>query len=150
MTFEWVVDGREVVVELEPLAGAGPTGGRFRARIGSEVKEFNAVPTDLGLALVFSSNGRIADAAVSRSGSDGWLIQFPQTALDVTPGGRQAHALGDDGGAGPRKVTAPMPGRIVKVLVRVGDEVSVKQPLLVIEAMKMENELGAPKAGRVT
>jgi biotin carboxyl carrier protein len=43
-----------------------------------------------------------------------------------------------------------MPGRIVKVLVKVGDEVTAHQGLVVVEAMKMENELRAPHAGRVT
>jgi biotin carboxyl carrier protein len=57
---------------------------------------------------------------------------------------------GAGGGAdGPRAVKAPMPGRVVRVLVGVGDEVGVQQGLVVIEAMKMQNELKSPKAGRV-
>jgi biotin carboxyl carrier protein len=42
-----------------------------------------------------------------------------------------------------------MPGRIVRVLVAPGDEVAARQPLVVVEAMKMENALRAPRAGRV-
>jgi biotin carboxyl carrier protein len=42
-----------------------------------------------------------------------------------------------------------MPGRIVKVLVKAGDVVTARQGLIVVEAMKMENELRAPKDGRV-
>ncbi|TAK17500.1 MAG: biotin/lipoyl-binding protein [Acidobacteria bacterium] len=42
-----------------------------------------------------------------------------------------------------------MPGRVVRLLVKVGDEVELRQGVVVVEAMKMENELGAPKAGRV-
>jgi biotin carboxyl carrier protein len=49
-----------------------------------------------------------------------------------------------------RKVVAPMPGRVVKVNVRVGDTVAAGAPLLGIEAMKMENELVAPSAGTIT
>lgn len=45
---------------------------------------------------------------------------------------------------------APMPGRVVKVSCREGDLVERGAALVVLEAMKMENELGAPKAGRVT
>jgi biotin carboxyl carrier protein len=42
-----------------------------------------------------------------------------------------------------------MPGRVVRVLVQAGDEVTARQGVVVVEAMKMENELRSPKAGRV-
>jgi biotin carboxyl carrier protein len=42
-----------------------------------------------------------------------------------------------------------MPGKVVKVLVKPGDEVKARQGLVVVEAMKMENELRSPKDGRV-
>lgn len=48
------------------------------------------------------------------------------------------------------QVRAPLPGRIVKLSVQVGDSVNVGAPLLTIEAMKMENEISAPRAGRIT
>lgn len=46
-------------------------------------------------------------------------------------------------------VLAPMPGRVVRVLVKKGDEIEEGAPVVVVEAMKMENELTAPKAGVV-
>jgi biotin carboxyl carrier protein len=51
--------------------------------------------------------------------------------------------------SGPVRVTAPMPGRVVRVLVAPEASVEVGQGLVVVEAMKMENELRAPRAGRV-
>lgn len=51
---------------------------------------------------------------------------------------------------GPRAVKAPMPGRVVRVLVASGEEVAEGQGVVVIEAMKMQNELKSPKAGRVS
>jgi biotin carboxyl carrier protein len=48
------------------------------------------------------------------------------------------------------KVKAPMPGRVVKVDVRLGDTVAAGDPLLGIEAMKMENEIVAPSAGKIS
>lgn len=47
------------------------------------------------------------------------------------------------------RVTAPMPGKLVRILVEAGQEVSAGQGLVVMEAMKMENELRSPRAGRV-
>jgi biotin carboxyl carrier protein len=52
--------------------------------------------------------------------------------------------------AGTQQVLAPMPGKVVKILVKAGDEVKARQGLVVIEAMKMENELRSPKDGRVS
>lgn len=50
---------------------------------------------------------------------------------------------------GPQRLLAPMPGRILRVLVAPGDVVKARQGLLVVEAMKMENELRATRDGRV-
>ena len=50
---------------------------------------------------------------------------------------------------GPLKLTAPMPGKIVKVLVAMGEAVEAGRGVLVMEAMKMENELKAARAGTV-
>jgi biotin carboxyl carrier protein len=52
-------------------------------------------------------------------------------------------------GEGRLNVAAPMPGKIVRLLAAVGDTVAAGEGLLVMEAMKMQNELKAPKAGRV-
>ena len=60
--------------------------------------------------------------------------------------GRRGSGAGADG---PRPVKAPMPGRVVRVLVQAGDEVAEGQGVVVIEAMKMQNELKSPKPGRV-
>jgi len=50
---------------------------------------------------------------------------------------------------GPAAITAPMPGKIIAVLVKEGQTVTVGQGLVVVEAMKMQNELKAPRAGTV-
>jgi biotin carboxyl carrier protein len=51
--------------------------------------------------------------------------------------------------AGPLKVTAPMPGKVVRVMVEAGQAVASGQGLVVVEAMKMQNEIKSPKAGVV-
>jgi biotin carboxyl carrier protein len=50
---------------------------------------------------------------------------------------------------GPKKVVAPMPGKVVRLLVQEGDEVEMGAGLAVVEAMKMQNEIKSPKKGRV-
>ena len=53
------------------------------------------------------------------------------------------------GSAGSIKVEAPMPGTVLKVNVKVGDTVEEGQAVVILEAMKMENEIAAPKSGTV-
>ena len=57
---------------------------------------------------------------------------------------------GGAGGSGPQRLTAPMPGKVVRVLAQPGDRVNERQPVVVIEAMKMENELRAAREGVVS
>ena len=73
-------------------------------------------------------------------------------AVQIRPAGafgRQKKEGHGAHGAGPQRVTAPMPGKVVRVLVKPGDEVTARQGLVVVEAMKMENELRAARDGRV-
>lgn len=59
---------------------------------------------------------------------------------------RSGHAAQTEGRA---SINAAMPGKVVRVLVAVGDDVVAGQGILVVEAMKMQNELKAPRDGRV-
>lgn len=60
--------------------------------------------------------------------------------------GRRARVTGT---AGPKSIKASMPGRVVRVLAQKGEAVEAHQGVVVIEAMKMQNELKSPKAGKV-
>jgi biotin carboxyl carrier protein len=65
-------------------------------------------------------------------------------------GAAQGSARGDAGGDDrPQRILAPMPGKVVRILVHRGDDVRAHQPLVVVEAMKMENELRAGRDGHV-
>ena len=71
--------------------------------------------------------------------------------LSATLNGRRRWSRREEGGAsGPQRLTAPMPGKIVRVLAKVGTAVQPRQPLIVVEAMKMENELRAIRNGIVS
>ncbi len=79
---------------------------------------------------------------------DGW--QFAAEALDERTRAIRDLAAQSATASGPAPLVAPMPGLVVRVLVEPGAEVAAGQGLVVIEAMKMENELRAASAGRVT
>ncbi len=79
------------------------------------------------------------------------LVRGQVTRVDVADERRLRLRAGTAGFSveGKQVISAPMPGKVVKVLVKVGDEVKEGQGLVVVEAMKMENELKSPKAGKV-
>jgi biotin carboxyl carrier protein len=71
-------------------------------------------------------------------------------AVGLDGGRRTRRATAVSGAAaGPQRVVAPMPGKVLRVPVKLGDSVSAGQPLVVVEAMKMENELRAGRGGTV-
>lgn len=81
----------------------------------------------------------------------GWAVDvngrhFVLSVVDPREGGRRSLLAAQDG---PIRLSVPMPGKIVRVLVSQGDEVAKGQGLIVVEAMKMQNELKAPRAGRI-
>ncbi|MEO6222315.1 MAG: biotin/lipoyl-containing protein [Vicinamibacterales bacterium] len=148
MKFDIEVDGRLRSVVVERLAG----NGRFHVVVDGRTHDLEARPTDLGLSLLFDAGGRSVDAAATPFSGGEWLVQLAHVDVPVVVD-RQRHARGGQptaGGAGQQRVKAPMPGRVLRVLVKPGDTVAHRQGLVVVEAMKMENELTAPKAGTVT
>ena len=115
-----------------------------------EILDLDVRPTDLGLSLIDRATGRVVDVAVTERGAGQWLLQFPAGSVTAIVDGRLSGTRGVAAGAsGAQRVSAPMPGRVVRVLVQPGDDVAARQGLVVIEAMKMENELTAVRGGRV-
>ena len=99
-----------------------------------------------------SVHGSSYDIAIeSRQGRHIVHVDGHVVPVTVRVPGRERSGSDDDGpgATGPVSIVAPMPGRVVKVLVAPGDAVLARQGLVVVEAMKMENELRAPRAGTV-
>ena len=69
--------------------------------------------------------------------------------IDVRDPRRYSRKGAAGAGDGAQTVAAPMPGKVVRVLVAAGDEVAAGQGLIVVEAMKMQNEMKSPRAGKV-
>ena len=151
MTFEIEVNGRLRIVAIE-RAGSAP--GRFRVTVDGVARLVDAQRAgEYGVSMLFSecadASGTVHIAPLSERGE--LLAHIAgRTTRVVVNGRRTRHGAGDAVAAhGEQSVAAPMPGRVVRVLVAAGEDVEARQPLVVVEAMKMENELRSPKAGRV-
>ena len=96
---------------------------------------------------VVDGTGTKTVVEIRRPGADPLVL-----AAEVTDARRAKIAVparaGND--AAPVTMRSPIPGRVVKLLVKVDDTVKAGQTVVVLEAMKMENELRAPRAGRVS
>ena len=143
--------GRKVKVELPASALAG---GACECLVDGRLVTVDARVLQPGVMslLVLDSKDSKGTARQFRCVLDGdaVVVDGRRHEFAVYDPRSLAGRLGSGGGAdGPRPVKAPMPGRVVRVLVAVGDEVAEGQGVVVIEAMKMQNELKSPKAGRV-
>jgi len=151
MTFEIEVNGRTRSVAIERTG----VDGRFRVSVDGETTLVEARRNGgYGLSLLFPDAAHeTSKVSIAPGSARGELLacvagRIAAVGINARRTGRGA---ADAGGAvdGEQKVTAPMPGRVVRVLVAPGDTVEARQPVAVVEAMKMENELRSPKAGRV-
>jgi biotin carboxyl carrier protein len=138
---------REIEVELRPAAGNG-----LEARIGDRRRQVDLVPA--GGRSLFSLLLDGASYEVSLIGDgDTTLVALRGTEFRMRVESEQArHARLLAGQGGPRgndTVRSVMPGRVVRVQVKEGDLVQTGTPLLILEAMKMENEIRSPLAGSV-
>ena len=95
-------------------------------------------------------NGNVYDVTVEEgAGSGAPVVSAPKAAPKAAAPAPKAAAPVATGAAGSVKVNAPMPGKIVAVKANAGDKVTKGQVILVLEAMKMENDVVAPQDGTV-
>lgn len=93
-------------------------------------------------------NGVAYDVTVDEKGNGGASVA-PSAAPAVKAAAPAPVAAPAKAAQGNISVTAPMPGKVLAVKVNVGDSVQSGAPVLVLEAMKMENDIVAPKDGKV-
>jgi len=129
-----IIGGIPYEVEVEELGG-----GKFKVSFEGENYEVEA--RDLGIPMgTLQAPAQVASVpSVSAP-----LPSAPASAAPVEVPSAPTPSV-----SGGSVVTAPMPGKILRVLVREGDQVKVGQGLLVLEAMKMENEIPSPRDGVV-
>jgi len=150
MTFEIDVNGRTRSISVERKAD-----GKFRLVLDGTLHDLDAIRVGVyGLSILLDGEAGVSqEVQISPATTGGeLLITLAGRTVAATVNGRRTGRSGGDlaGGAhGEQPVLAPMPGRVVRVLVSAGDDVAARQGVVVIEAMKMENELRSPKAGRI-
>ena len=148
--------GSKMVEHEVELAASEAANGVRRFRIGSRTAEAHSEEITTGVYSLLL-NGRSYEAFVSKRPGDAPGLAGPNVIVvglrrylvelhDPRRWRRTGSSLEAEG---PQEIVAPMPGKIVKVLVTEGQQVERNQGLLVIEAMKMQNELRAPRAGRI-
>jgi biotin carboxyl carrier protein len=144
MIYDAVVAGRTMRVEVR----ASTTEGRYTAVLSGreiEVDVRESGPHVMSLLV----GARSHEVALDRV-EGGYRVALDGVVLDVSLlEAARGTAAPRRAAGGPARVQAPMPGKIVRVLIGAGDEVTAGQGLVVMEAMKMENEIRAPRAGRV-
>ena len=145
MRFQVEVGGRVREVGIES-SGTGTVVTLDGSPVDIEVR-----PVGEGrLSLRFPATGRQQDVVVTRgrNGAVDVLVGGLRVPVSIRPEGRTGTRSAASGDA-PERVVAPMPGKVVKLLVKPGDQVTSRQGVIVVEAMKMENELRAGRDGVV-
>ena len=146
MKFEVLVNGRRRSLELNGAAGDL---GSLKFALDSEPGAAEVVEVEPGVYSILLPGGSY-EAKVT-PGPEGSSVELRGVRYEVMVRDprRLARTGSAPGSAGRQRVASPMPGKVVRVLVREGEEVAAGQGLVVIEAMKMQNEIRSPKAGRV-
>jgi biotin carboxyl carrier protein len=137
--------GDEISVDIDEL----PTGG---VRVAVDGRAIEADACDPEGAFNVTLDGRVVDLLMEGAPPDVGVVTRGMRFYAKVESERMraaSAALGSRGAAGESLVTSPMPGRVLKVLVAEGDAITAGTPLVVVEAMKMENELVAARDGTV-
>jgi biotin carboxyl carrier protein len=144
MSFNVQIDGRETTLDVRE------DGAQREFRLGSgELRRAHVLEIEPGVFSILL-DGRSYEARVESAQEGVWVtIRGRRLRVELEDPRRASRKSKDRRTDGPLQVAAPMPGKIVRILVALGDEVIAGQGLVVMEAMKMQNELKASRPGRV-
>jgi biotin carboxyl carrier protein len=152
MTWEVVIDGETVRVELSRDVAPG----QWSAHIGDREVRFSAAAAgrDALSLLVEGASYEVRRESVASAEANGAesniYVRGRRYRIELRdPRALRSRRARAAAGAGPKKLLSPMPGKVIRVLAAEGASVAAGAPVLVIEAMKMQNEIKSPKAGVV-
>ncbi|HWR15692.1 MAG TPA: biotin/lipoyl-containing protein [Terriglobales bacterium] len=144
MTYEITIDGKNYKLDLSRIDE------RWECSLDGEPVQVDAVLARPNVMSVIIA-GEAYEVKRERTATDTHLwVKSARFAVDVRdPRSLRSRRSKAGGVEGPQKLLAPMPGKIVRIVAPVGKEVNAGEGVLVIEAMKMQNELKSPKQGVV-
>jgi biotin carboxyl carrier protein len=144
MIYEVVLTARDGTQRTFSVEGAGNSW-----RVNGKQITVDAVQSANALSLL--SDGRSFESHKSTVGGEQVIeIGGQRFTMDVRdPRSLKSRRRAGSGQEGPMRIKAPMPGKVVRVIAAAGTEVKAGDGVIVIEAMKMQNELKAPKAGKI-
>ena len=140
-----IIDGKSFDLELVRSSD----GQRIEAQIDGKKYDLHVQAVEPGVYWL-AWNHRSIEISVSPNG-DAYVASVDGHRMndEIVDARTALRKAAQHGHAGTVELRAPMPGKIVKVLVHEGATVETNQGLLVIEAMKMQNELKSPKKGTI-
>ena len=143
MTYDVAIDGKSYRLDLQL------TEGRWSCRIDGRDVEVDAVLARANVLSLRIGN-KAYEVKCERVGADTHIwVGSRRFAADVRdPRSLRGRVRATDD-HGPKKLSAPMPGKVVRILLRQGAEVEAGAGVLVVEAMKMQNEVKSPKKGTI-
>ena len=144
MNFEIIVEDKTHKVELN----RGDAG--WHCTVDGEAVEVDAVLTRPNvISLLIGGTAYEVKREIDRNDQYVWVrsARFKTEVRD--PRSLRSRRAAAGAGEGPQKLIAPMPGKVVRVIAKEGEAIEAGKGLLVVEAMKMQNEIKSPKKGTV-
>jgi biotin carboxyl carrier protein len=143
MKYEAEIDGQTLSLELEERDG------RVSVVMDGRLYEVEVVRPEAGVYQLFVGD-KVYEARVSSVDGETLKINLRGRLFSANIIDRKHRRPGADSGDESQKLlVAPMPGKVVRLLLNPGDEVAAGQGVVIVEAMKMQNEIKSPKAGRL-
>ncbi len=144
MTYEVIIEGKPHRLELTREANT------FVCKLDNKPMTVDAVCSRPNvLSLIIEGRAFEVKREVYPTDLHIWVNGARYTAEVRDPRSLRSRRGAGDAAAGPKKMLAPMPGKVVRVLVTEKEEVEAGQGIVVVEAMKMQNEMKSPKKGVV-
>ena len=146
MKYEILIDGHPHQVHLERVTQG------YECTVDGEPFSIDVAMTARDvLSIIHEGRHYEAKREYSLMGETHVIVGSERFAAEVRdPRSLRSRRAAAGGEAGPSKITAPMPGKVVRILAAEGDEVEAGQGVVVVEAMKMQNEIKTTKKGKVT